>query len=417
MSQQIDTGPALRHAGDARSPLIPLGAAGFALLLCAFLMLLRAEEVRGRETPFIALIAFPIWLAASAGTAALLARINPGVRHAYTFHFVAGFAGYCVGWAFSSLFAFQNPSFIGVVFPGAGAASLGVLCGTCVPRPRISAAIAAFVVCVSYATMRPFYENAANLIFAFPAAASAWFLMRELHRGDSLGSAMESPMTHTGFAYPLVSLLAILPLVAVVAMLFSGVIDLFSADTAQPAAATRPDEWPLIATRLGVAGITAVLAMIVAAQSWLRSVDGARAAAAAFCVACGALLGGQPAGGMGLGIAGLAVIMVGVGCGMGFAGGVHGARWPRPFLAGMAALILGLNLIEPKPIPAPFGSRFAAFALITEGLLLAALGAAFYWWVIVRIRDRFKPPTPRRIALAETAPPPPPPVGTHRQKY
>jgi hypothetical protein len=33
--------------------------------------------------------------------------------------------------------------------------------------------------------------------------------------------------------------------------------------------------------------------------------------------------------------------------------------------------------------------------------LLAVIGAAFYWFVIVRIRDRFKPPTPRRIAMAD----------------
>jgi hypothetical protein len=418
LSQQIDTGPALRQAGDVRSPLVPLGAAGFVLLLSAFLLLLRSEEVRGRETPFVALLGFPFWLALAAGTAALLARMNPGVRHAYTFHFVAGFAGYSVGWAFTSLFAYENPTFMGLIFPGSAAASLGILCGTCVPRPRIAAAIAAFVVCVSYATMRPFFENAANLIFAFPAGAAAWFLMRELHRGDSVGSSMEAPMTHTGIAYPLVSFVAVFPLVAVVAMLFSGVFDILkSGDTADTIAATRPNEWSLVTTRLGVAGITAVLAMIVAAQSWLRSVDGARAAAAAFCVACGALLGGQAAGGAGLGVAGLAVVIVGVGCGVGFAGGVHGARWPRPFLAAMAAFLLGLNLIEPKAIPHPFESRFAAFTILAEGLLLAVIGAAFYWFVIVRIRDRFKPPTPRRIAMADTGPPPPPPPGTHRMKY
>lgn len=418
MSQPIDTGPALRQAGDQRSPLLPLAIAGFVLLLSAFLLLLRAQEVRGRETPVIALLAFPFWLGASAGTAALLARMNPGVRHAYTFHFVAGFAAYGVGWAFTSLFAYKNPTFIGLVFPGSAAASLGVLCGTCIPRPRVSAAVAAFVVCLSYAMMRPFFENAANLIFAFPPALAAWFLMRELHRGDSVGSSIESPMTHTGIAYPLVSFLAVFPLVACVAMLFSGVFAILSTDDAAGnVASTRPDEWSLIATRFGVAGVTAVLAMVVAAQRSLRSVDGARAASAAFCVACGALLGGQAAGGAGIGVAGLAVILVGVGCGIGFAGGVHGARWPRPFLAGMAAFVLGLNLIEPKAVPHPFESRFAALAIICEGLLLAGIGAAFYWFVIVKIRDRFKPPTPRRIALAETAPPPPPPPGMHRPKY
>jgi hypothetical protein len=53
-------------------------------------------------------------------------------------------------------------------------------------------------------------------------------------------------MTHTGIAYPLVSFVAVFPLVAVVAMLFSGVFDILkSGDTADTIAATRPNEWSL----------------------------------------------------------------------------------------------------------------------------------------------------------------------------
>lgn len=420
--QRINRGPIIPDAMEARSPLLPMVAAGMVFLLATFLLLLRQDAVPGREVPAGALGGSLLLALGGVAAAAASTRLGPGVRHGYNFHYLAALPALSLGWVYAGEYAPRHPFLVGLLYPSCAAFALAVLAGTSVPRPRTAAVVGALAATLALAPARPFFQGAANMLFAVPPAIAAWFLVRELHRDDEEGSGAEAPMTRTGTMYLVLNVACVPAILVLVLMLFerafSDVAGFFAGEEASPLAAeTMAPDWKVMGMRVGVMLACAASACAVVSLRSLRRPSALGAAAAAFVAATGAVLGGQAPGGSGLAVALLAGLLVAAGCGFGFAGGTLRERPMRLGLAGATAALLGLNLVEPRPFPWPVGNGHTALAIALEGLLLALVFAGVYWFLLVRIRDCFEPPVPRRKLMPQGPPPPLPPGAKPLPKY
>ncbi len=420
--QRIDRGPIFPDAVEPRSALLPTVAAGMVFLLATFLLLLRQEAVPGRETPPAAIGGAVLLALAGVAAAAASTRLGPGVRHGYNFHYLAALPALSLGWIHAGEFAPRHPFLVGLLYPACAAFAMAVIAGTSVPRPRTAAVVGALAAFLVLVPARPFFQNAANMLFAVPPAIAAYFLVLELHRDDQEGSGAEAPMTRTGTMYLVLNVACVPAIVVLVLMLFertfADVAEFFAADETSPLAGdTMTPDWKVLGMRFGLMLACAASASAVVSMRSLRRPSPLGAAAAAFVAATGGILGGQAPGGSGLAVALLAGLLVAAGCGFGFAGGTLRERPYRIALAGATAALLGINIVEPRPFPWPVGNGYTALVVALEGLLLAGLFAAVYWFLLVRIRDGFEPPIPRRRLSPQGPPPPLPPGAKPLPKY